>query len=391
MPTSPAVLHDWLLVTEGAGGHHDFLLDALRRDVPQRINIGDVSLVVFYSRQDALQILSDDDNFSADVVAREYSAVLGQQPLICRDLTWRRVVRAALAAAVDAKSSDQDLRTRIRALVDEVLDNVAEEVTSDLAMAVAAQVSARVFAMLLGLPSDIVTSIGAEAAELARFGRSPLAGLRAARKLRVVLSTAVDASRQGMPGGLLRELVDHSANLHISDAALIDSLLFLTVAGTETTTAAISTLLFALIGHCRPPATVADRAAMSRAAVAETLRWEAPVQLTCRRVTSDCSVQGTTLSADSLLLIHLGAASLGHESHPDAAAFSAQRAQHTATLAFGVGPHRCPGARLARIEMEITASEFLRRFPQAQLADPAATGVSGAMVRAVSPLLVHVR
>src|ERR1700680_1100969 len=152
MPTSPAVLHDWLLVTEGAGGHHDFLLDALRRDVPQRINIGDVSLVVFYSRQDALQILSDDDNFSADVVAREYSAVLGQQPLICRDLTWRRVVRAALAAAVDAKSSDQDLRTPIRALLDEVLDNVAEEATSDLDIAVAAQVSARVFAMLLGLP-----------------------------------------------------------------------------------------------------------------------------------------------------------------------------------------------------------------------------------------------
>jgi cytochrome P450 len=46
-------------------------------------------------------------------------------------------------------------------------------------------------------------------------------------------------------------------------------------------------------------------------------------------------------------------------------------------LTFGAGPHRCPGAHLARLEMVVTLEEVLDRLPDLALATNTVDYVAG--------------
>jgi cytochrome P450 len=41
-------------------------------------------------------------------------------------------------------------------------------------------------------------------------------------------------------------------------------------------------------------------------------------------------------------------------------------------MAFGLGPHRCIGSNIARLELKVALEEWLAAFPDFDLADPTA-------------------
>ena len=59
--------------------------------------------------------------------------------------------------------------------------------------------------------------------------------------------------------------------------------------------------------------------------------------------------------------------------------------------AFGMGIHRCLGARLATMELRVALEEWLARYPDFGLADPAAVTWSSGQVRGPPSLPVKVR
>jgi len=59
--------------------------------------------------------------------------------------------------------------------------------------------------------------------------------------------------------------------------------------------------------------------------------------------------------------------------------------------AFGLGPHRCLGSHLARMEVRVALETWLKRIPEFTLADPGAVSWSAGQVRGPRTLPVRIR
>jgi cytochrome P450 len=88
-----------------------------------------------------------------------------------------------------------------------------------------------------------------------------------------------------------------------------------------------------------------------------------------RYANTDFAFGGVTIHTGELVMLGLRAANLDEQLFPKPARFDVyrERNQH---LTFGYGPHFCPGASLARIELQTLFATLLNRFPTLQLAVP---------------------
>jgi cytochrome P450 len=87
-----------------------------------------------------------------------------------------------------------------------------------------------------------------------------------------------------------------------------------------------------------------------------------------RRVTQETELCGAKLLPGDTINILLAAADLDPVEFPDPAAIDLSR-ENNVHVGFGVGPHRCLGSHLARIELQVLYEEMLALLPQFRL-DP---------------------
>jgi cytochrome P450 len=132
----------------------------------------------------------------------------------------------------------------------------------------------------------------------------------------------------------------------------------LLVAGTETTTHLIATATLASLAASSPDRKGRTSADFIRAA----LRQHPPVRLVHRVVTTASVVDDHRLEAGDVVEVNLEAAirARGHGEHAE---------RLTTELAFGAGPHRCPGAHLAVLEATIALDAVRARLPSLRLAE----------------------
>jgi cytochrome P450 len=158
---------------------------------------------------------------------------------------------------------------------------------------------------------------------------------------------------------------------------------FILVAGNETTRNAISRGMLALIEHPEQHALLRARPELLPSAVDEILRWSSPVRVLRRVLLRDTELRGKKLrEGDSALLLY-GSANRDEEVFADPLAFRVDRSPNE-HLTFGIGPHFCLGANLARMEIETVIGVLLERLPDLRL-------VPGARVReARNPILAAI-
>jgi cytochrome P450 len=158
---------------------------------------------------------------------------------------------------------------------------------------------------------------------------------------------------------------------------------FILIAGNETTRNAISRGMLALIEHPEQRALLLARPDLLPTAVDEILRWSSPVRVLRRVATRDVELRGRKLrEGDSVLLLY-ASANRDEEVFADPFAFRVDRSPNE-HLAFGLGPHYCLGANLARMEIATVIGALLERLPDLRLAP-------GARVReARNPILAAI-
>ncbi len=294
----------------------------------------------------------------------------------------RRLVSKAFAPRVIA-----GLAPRIRELSDDLLTAAVRaegeagggrgqlEVVSQLAY----PLPVRIISELLGVPAGDHSRFAGWSASLAhalqpQFVAADATSAAAAQQARLEFADyfrELIATRRACPADdLLSELIRaEDDGQRLSEAELIATCVLLLVAGHETTVGLISNAILALLRHPDQLALLRADPGLAASAVEETLRYDAPVQLTGRVARGVMQVGNVSAPDGAVLLLLLAATGRDPEVFADPDRFDIRRAAGS-HLAFAAGPHFCLGAPLARLEATIALQAFAARVAEPEL-DPA--------------------
>ena len=271
----------------------------------------------------------------------------------------------------------EDLDRGIRATVEDLVWSVAAGETFDA-----------VARWAVPLPLRIISEqLGVRAADFWDFKRWSDAaihaiGLGATREQHVhAAHCAVEFQRYFVPiladhhqrpaGSLVALIADAAADpaAPFTLAEQLSLLHLVMIAGHETTTSTLASLLCVLAEDPSLLARVRGAPLHQRRLVEDVLRLHAPVQGLFRVTTAATVLGDIPLPTRAVVSLRLGAA------NRDPARFAetyglAESTQSAAHLSFGLGLHHCVGAPLARRELEVALDVISHRFARLTLAIP---------------------
>ena len=168
------------------------------------------------------------------------------------------------------------------------------------------------------------------------------------------LISALLRAREGEDGFSTEEVISH--------------LVILLFAGYETAASLMGSLLFELLARPELWHAVGEDTALLQAAIEETLRMHAPVQMEPRHATAAAVIGGVEIPAGASVFTFFGAANFDAKVFPDPLRFDLKRPNGARHLGFGWGVHSCLGASLARLELRIGLQALRQAFPHLRLA-----------------------
>jgi cytochrome P450 len=177
--------------------------------------------------------------------------------------------------------------------------------------------------------------------------------------LKAYLADVIEARRRSPGDDLVSALVRDDADVPaLSPAQALNFAVLLLLGGSETTTHLIGNALRALLADGQALARANTQSGALDAAVDEALRFDAPVQSVFRRTTAAVELGGQRLPAGATVILLLGSANRDERvfEEPDRFRLDRPDLKH---LAFGLGPHYCLGATLARLEARAALQPLL--------------------------------
>jgi cytochrome P450 len=170
-----------------------------------------------------------------------------------------------------------------------------------------------------------------------------------------------------------------SGDAHVDDEDPLDPLTMeelqglmsqLVAGGFETTTSALGTGMWLLLRYPDQMAKLrADRSLVPNF-VEESLRFDSPVTGLWRTTTCPVTVAGTEIPEGASVMPRYAAANRDPAVFDRPDVFDIERANANRHLAFGMGPHYCVGAALARAELTSAFTACLDRLDDIELAEP---------------------
>jgi cytochrome P450 len=327
---------------------------------------------------DVLAVLKD-DRFSND-----FTSKLPWTPRTTRPLTHTMLNRdppdhTRLRGLVNKAFTPrvvEAMHGRVQAVCDELLDAARPHGRMDLVRDYALPVPLTIISDLLGIPADDRRQFAGWSKKVAAGTSGALLDLllgqpalfRAVGYMRKLI-----ALRREQPGqDLVTALVQaEEAGDKLSEDELIGTIALLLLAGYETTINLIASGTLALIQHPEERARFQAQPDLVESAVEELLRFTSPADFAAFRIArEDVPVAGTAIPRGAIVLCALTSANRDERqfSEPDRLDLGREANRH---LAFGIGPHFCVGAPLARLEGRIALTTLFRRFPNLALSTPA--------------------
>jgi cytochrome P450 len=271
------------------------------------------------------------------------------------------------------------LQERIRALANERLDELLARGTFDLTQEYAGVVAASIVCELVGLPVDLAPEVLAtvNAGSMAEPGSGVEVG-KARPGYLEYLAPVVKARRANRAGAelpivdslLAYRLPDGSA---LNDVEAATQMLGVFIGGTETVPKIVAHGLWELSSRPEQMAAVrADVEANVAVAREEMIRYCAPAQWFARTLRRPFTIHNTTIKPGQRIITLLASANRDEREYPDPHEFIWNR-RIERSLAFGRGQHFCVGYHLARLEVAVMVTEWLKRVPDYRIISAAAS------------------
>jgi cytochrome P450 len=267
------------------------------------------------------------------------------------------------------------LEPHIRDMTTRIIDAVAARGECDFVTDIAAELPLQVILEMIGVPLEdrhLVFNwsnqmIGFDDPE---YQTVPEIGKVAAAEMFMYAGKLAAERRKNPRDDLVTVLVEGEVEGEkLSEQDFNSFFLLLAVAGNETTRNLISGGMLALVEHPEQRARLLANPALIPSAVEEMLRWVSPVMHFRRTATRDTELRGQQIRAGDKVIIWFASANRDEDAFPHADRFDVGRDPND-HLGFGIGPHFCLGANLARLEIRIMFEELLRRLPDIELAGP---------------------
>jgi cytochrome P450 len=147
----------------------------------------------------------------------------------------------------------------------------------------------------------------------------------------------------------------------ITEDEIVGTVQLIILGGLETTASALGLMVYRF---CRQPEILAQlrrRPELLPAAIEELLRLDGPFIAIARTAVRDGRIADQAVKTGDKVLLYWASANRDDAEFPNPDDFEIDR-ERNRHLAFGVGPHRCAGSNLARLNLRVALEEILDRL-----------------------------
>jgi cytochrome P450 len=387
----PGVPHDAFDVLRTAGGvawHDEPPIDPAMNQSDIVHFVDSPGFWVVTSHELVSTVLRDPGTFSSHLggttmptVAPD-SLVMLRQMMLNMDPPEHVRLRRILQPVFTPRAVER-LRDEIVVNAREIVDGIAGRDHCELVTAVSAEMPLRVLADLLGMPREDRHLLFEWSNKLLGFDAPDTAGngddavqtptseeaIGAFAELMAYGQQIADARRAEPRDDVVSRIVHAEIDgERLDDTEFSMFWVLLVVAGNETTRNALSGAVVALHEHDLW-GWLRDHPDKLSGAVDELLRYVSPVMQFRRTATTDTVLGDQQIRAGDKVVVWYGAANRDPEVFADPHHLDLERDPNP-HLAFGVGPHFCLGAHLARLEIVAMLGELLDRVPDLQISGP---------------------
>jgi cytochrome P450 len=336
-------------------------------------------------------IAYDTENFTSRAVVvsevrpgpMDLPAPIGVAPPITSDPPFHAMARRLLLPAFAPRKVDA-LEPFTRQLCNDLLDALEGKDIVDAAVEYAQHIPLRVIAKMLGFPAEdadyfrhVIHLILEEGITVTEDDDERLVeGQALDAYFDNQIADHVANPRDDLTTFLLEAELDGNKLMH---EHVRGTMLLILVAGIDTTWSAIGSALWHLAHNPEDLKRLAAEPDLMPFAIEEMLRAYAPVTM-ARLVAQDVEIGGCPMKEGDWVLLPFPAANRDPEffDRADEVIIDREENRHAA---FGLGIHRCLGSNLARMELRVAVEEWVKRFPNFELADPSAVTWAAGQVR----------
>ena len=263
-----------------------------------------------------------------------------------------------------------NLEKRLIEIAEELLESVVAKEVWDIHDDLSFPLPVIIICEILGIPTDDIKKFKkwADASVAQMCSEDPLEFIEELSKKDKYFLDLIHKKRNEQEEDTLISKIAHAKidSEYLSDDESVNLASQIFVAGNETTTSLISNLIWRLLSIENLWKDFVEGKINIDNAINESLRFDPPLLGLFKTTTRDIDINGSTIPANTKVLMHYGAANRDPKVFSKPNEFDVAR-DGTKVISFSVGIHICLGRELAKLETRVALDVLRKKFPNLNL------------------------